>query len=137
MSTSSAHQQSLADVGSETRPPMLIQHDPNQPERPETEDDLMGDNLKQYEADIEAMNLILIFIPNDIYNSMDSWDTFQNDPEDPLTFAIMLLARAITHRLSTPINNRLGLIWRRNKQDYGLAPRFTKKYYSQSVETAL
>ncbi|GKF91867.1 hypothetical protein Tco_0275568, partial [Tanacetum coccineum] len=114
MSTSSAHQQSLADAGSETRPPMLergsyipwasrfrrylnrkretrkflnhsidvgpyefkmIQPDTNQDPRLETEDDLTGDDLKQYEADIEAMNLILISIPNDIYNSVDSCQT--------------------------------------------------------------
>ncbi|GJR28670.1 hypothetical protein Tco_1104902 [Tanacetum coccineum] len=145
MSTSSAHQQSLVDAGSETRPLMLergsyipweiqmIQHDANQQERPKTEDNLTGDNLKQYEAGIKAMNLILIYIPNDIHNSMDSCQTtketwlrvkrlmqgtelsevhretrfnnelinslgniFQNDPEDPLTSAMMLLARAIT-----------------------------------------
>ncbi|GJT24408.1 hypothetical protein Tco_0894345 [Tanacetum coccineum] len=83
MSTSSAHQQSLVDVGSETRLPMLergsyipwfkmIQPDINRDPRPKIEDDLMGDALKQYEADIEAMNLILISIPNDIYNSIDS-----------------------------------------------------------------
>ncbi|GKD13217.1 retrovirus-related pol polyprotein from transposon TNT 1-94 [Tanacetum coccineum] len=168
----------------------MIQPNRNQPERPETEDDLTGDNLKQYEVDIEVMNLILISIPNDIYNSMDSYqtakyvtsvrlaknvrddpydelfdylqqyeklviasrvkklekthdplalvahtsssfsrspqpyyvthspyvadyddnyqgDTFQNDPEDPLNSTMMLLARAITQRYSTPINNRL------------------------------
>ncbi|GJZ01444.1 hypothetical protein Tco_0519405 [Tanacetum coccineum] len=56
MLTSNTHQQSLADAGSETRPPML--------ER--------GDDLKHYEAEIEAMNLILISIPNDIYNSVDA-----------------------------------------------------------------
>ncbi|GJW12258.1 hypothetical protein Tco_1578085 [Tanacetum coccineum] len=36
------------------------------------EEDLTGDDLKQYEADIEAMNLILISIPNDIYNPVDA-----------------------------------------------------------------
>nr|GEU64651.1 probable aldo-keto reductase 2 [Tanacetum cinerariifolium] len=35
----------------------------------------MGDVLKQYEADIRAMNLILFSIPNDIYNSIDSCQT--------------------------------------------------------------
>ncbi|GJT84417.1 hypothetical protein Tco_1058759 [Tanacetum coccineum] len=40
--------------------------------RPQTKDDLTGDDLKQYEADIEAMNLILLSIPNDIYNSVDA-----------------------------------------------------------------
>ncbi|GJR60447.1 hypothetical protein Tco_1502609 [Tanacetum coccineum] len=31
-----------------------------------------GEDLKHYEAEIEAMNLILISIPNDIYNSVDA-----------------------------------------------------------------
>ncbi|GJZ01124.1 hypothetical protein Tco_0519085 [Tanacetum coccineum] len=178
MSSTSAHQQSLVDAGSETRPPML--------ER--------------------VMNLILISIPNDIYNSVDvcqnardMWDmvkrlmqgtelsdidresrfnnefdqftataeesltsyeklviasrakkaakthdplalvantsysssrslppyyvrhpssmvdydddhqgdTFNDDQEDSLTSAMMLLACAITQRYSTPTNNRL------------------------------
>ncbi|GJR24484.1 hypothetical protein Tco_0973011 [Tanacetum coccineum] len=48
MSTSNTHQQSIADAGSETRPPML--------ER----------------AEIEAINLNLIYILNDIYNSVDA-----------------------------------------------------------------
>ncbi|GJW20089.1 integrase, catalytic region, zinc finger, CCHC-type containing protein [Tanacetum coccineum] len=47
----------------------------NQLERPKTEYDLTGDDLKQYEADIKAMNLIIISIPNDIYNSVDSCQT--------------------------------------------------------------
>ncbi|GJT59566.1 retrovirus-related pol polyprotein from transposon TNT 1-94 [Tanacetum coccineum] len=34
-------------------------------------------------------------------------DTFQNDPEDTLTSAMMLLACAITQRYSTPTNNHL------------------------------
>ncbi|GKD88054.1 integrase, catalytic region, zinc finger, CCHC-type containing protein [Tanacetum coccineum] len=40
--------------------------------RSQNEDDLTCDDLKQYEADIETMNLILISIPNDIYNFMDA-----------------------------------------------------------------
>ncbi|GKD30024.1 hypothetical protein Tco_1240802, partial [Tanacetum coccineum] len=64
MSTSNAHQQSLVDAGSETIPPML-----------EREEDLSEDDLKHYEAEIEAMNLILISIPNDIYNSVDACTT--------------------------------------------------------------
>ncbi|GKG02144.1 hypothetical protein Tco_0306849 [Tanacetum coccineum] len=114
MSTSSAHQQSLADAGSETRPLILergsyipwasrfrcylnlkwesrkflnhsidvgpyefkkIRLNQNQLERPKIEDDLTGDDLKQYEADIEVMNLIIISIPNDIYNSINSCQT--------------------------------------------------------------
>nr|GEU58506.1 reverse transcriptase domain-containing protein [Tanacetum cinerariifolium]GEU99004.1 reverse transcriptase domain-containing protein [Tanacetum cinerariifolium] len=91
MSTSSTHHQSLVDARSETHPLILergsyipwasqFRHHLNKkretrkPERPKTEDDLTGDDLKKYEADIEAMNLILISIPNDIYNSIDSED---------------------------------------------------------------
>ncbi|GKB83087.1 hypothetical protein Tco_0949982 [Tanacetum coccineum] len=46
--------------------------------RPQTEDDLMGDDLKQYEADIEATNLILISIQNDIYNYVDACQSVQD-----------------------------------------------------------
>ncbi|GJR47488.1 integrase, catalytic region, zinc finger, CCHC-type containing protein [Tanacetum coccineum] len=60
MSTTT-HQQSLTDAGSETKPLMLKR----------------GGDLKHYEAEIEAMNLILISILNDIYNSMDAFITAQ------------------------------------------------------------
>ncbi|GKC34666.1 hypothetical protein Tco_1047050 [Tanacetum coccineum] len=53
-----------------------VQPNENENPRPETEDNLTGDALK-YEADIEAMNLILISIPNDIYNSVDACQTTQ------------------------------------------------------------
>ncbi|GJS86187.1 hypothetical protein Tco_0752728 [Tanacetum coccineum] len=77
MSTSNTHQQSLADAGSETRPPMLergsyIPWTSSQTPTLRTKDDLTGDDLKHYEAEIEALNLILISIPNDIYNSVDA-----------------------------------------------------------------
>ncbi|GJT45290.1 integrase, catalytic region, zinc finger, CCHC-type containing protein [Tanacetum coccineum] len=72
MSTSNVHQQSLADAGSETsRPPMLERgpyefriFTPSETEAPrlQKEEDLRGDDLKHYEAEIEAMNLILISI---------------------------------------------------------------------------
>ncbi|GKA74071.1 retrovirus-related pol polyprotein from transposon TNT 1-94 [Tanacetum coccineum] len=116
MSTSTTHQQSLADAGSETRHPMLergsyipwaslfrrylnrkrenrkrlnkaIDEGPYEfkeftpseyePPRMQKEEDLKGDDLKQYEAEIEAMNLILISIPNDIYNYVDACTTAQ------------------------------------------------------------
>nr|GEY51417.1 hypothetical protein [Tanacetum cinerariifolium] len=44
----------------------------NEPPRMQKEEDLKGDDLKHYEAEIEATNLILISIPIDIYNSMDA-----------------------------------------------------------------
>ncbi|GJV17184.1 hypothetical protein Tco_1362507 [Tanacetum coccineum] len=114
MSTSTTHQQSLANAGSETRPPMLERdsyipwasrfkrylnrkrenrkwlkkaideglyefknYTPPDSKTPmmQTEDVLIGDDLKHYEAEIEAMNLILISIPNEIYNSVDACTT--------------------------------------------------------------
>ncbi|GKA22439.1 hypothetical protein Tco_0708401 [Tanacetum coccineum] len=194
MSTSNAHQQSLADAGSETRPLMLkrgsyiqwashfrrylnrnrenrkwlnkaIDEGPyefriftsskTEAPRMQKEEDLRGDDLKHYEAEIEAMNLISISIPNDIYallqklcgkeakkleklhdplvlvahtgsssrtttpyyvthpSSMVDYDdeyqvdAVQNNSKDPLTSAMILLACAITQRLSNPTNNRL------------------------------
>ncbi|GKB25120.1 hypothetical protein Tco_0864521 [Tanacetum coccineum] len=86
MSTSTTHQQSLADASSETRPPMLergpyefkeFTPSESKPPRMQKEEDLKGDDLKHYEAEIEAMNLILISIPNDIYNSVDACTTAQ------------------------------------------------------------
>ncbi|GJT61605.1 retrovirus-related pol polyprotein from transposon TNT 1-94 [Tanacetum coccineum] len=127
----------------------------NQDETTQKEEDLTGDDLKQYEADIEAMNLIVISIPNDIYNSVnacqntrDMWnrvkrliqyiyielseadmespayyvthplsvvdydndyqgDEICDDQHDSLTIVVMLLARVITQRYYTPINNLL------------------------------
>ncbi|GJS21307.1 hypothetical protein Tco_0449939 [Tanacetum coccineum] len=82
MSSTSAHKQAHADVGSETCPPMLerlssyqkkvIPATTTQPERPQTEDDFTSDDLKHYEADMKAMNLILMSIPKNIYNFVDA-----------------------------------------------------------------
>ncbi|GKD46409.1 retrovirus-related pol polyprotein from transposon TNT 1-94 [Tanacetum coccineum] len=85
MSTTT-HQQSLTDAGSETKP-LMLERGPYEfkdftpsdfePPRKQTEDDLTGGDLKHYEAEIEAMNLILISILNDIYNSMYACITAQ------------------------------------------------------------
>ncbi|GKB24787.1 hypothetical protein Tco_0864188 [Tanacetum coccineum] len=40
--------------------------------RMQEEEDIRRDDLKHYEAEIEAMNLIIISIPNDIYNYVDA-----------------------------------------------------------------
>ncbi|GKF22167.1 hypothetical protein Tco_0074489 [Tanacetum coccineum] len=111
MSTSKTYQQSLADVGSETRLPMLERGSyipwasifrryinqkrenrkwlnkaldegpyqfemfiPNNSTVPklQTTEDLQGDALLHYDAEMELMNLILLSIPNDIYNSVDA-----------------------------------------------------------------
>ncbi|GKC21218.1 retrovirus-related pol polyprotein from transposon TNT 1-94 [Tanacetum coccineum] len=111
MSTSKTYQQSLADAGSETRPPMLergsyipwasrfrrylnrkrdnrkwllkaLDEGPYVfknfiPEgstipRLQTAEDLEGDDLLLHDAEMEVMNMILLSIPNEIYNSVDA-----------------------------------------------------------------
>ncbi|GJR90183.1 hypothetical protein Tco_0214194 [Tanacetum coccineum] len=89
MSTSKTYQQSLADAGSETRPPMLERGSyipwasrfrryinrkrENQKWLNKALDE--GDELLHYDAEIELMNLILLSIPNEIYNSVDACTT--------------------------------------------------------------
>ncbi|GKC79782.1 hypothetical protein Tco_1130556 [Tanacetum coccineum] len=46
-------------------------------ERDQVEADLTGDDKKRFKADIDAMNAILLGIPNDIYNSIDACKTAQ------------------------------------------------------------
>ncbi|GJV61623.1 hypothetical protein Tco_1467723 [Tanacetum coccineum] len=105
------YQQSLADAGSETRPPMLergsyipwasrfgrylnrmrdnqkwllkaLDEGPYKfknfvPEGStipslQTAEDLEGDDLLLHDAEMEVMNMILLSIPNEIYNSVDA-----------------------------------------------------------------
>ncbi|GKA40092.1 hypothetical protein Tco_0732685 [Tanacetum coccineum] len=86
MSTSKTYQQSLADAGSKTRPPMLKRGSyipwasrfrryinrkrENQKWLNKALDE--GDALLHYDAEMELMNLILLSIPNDIYNYVDA-----------------------------------------------------------------
>ncbi|GJZ36245.1 integrase, catalytic region, zinc finger, CCHC-type containing protein [Tanacetum coccineum] len=114
MLTFKTYQQSLADAGSKTRPPMLkrgsyipwasrfkrflnrkrenrkwllkaLEDGPyvfrnitptgsTIPRLQEVED-LQGDDLLYYDAEMELMNMILLSIPNEIYNSVDSCKT--------------------------------------------------------------
>nr|GEX28352.1 Gag-Pol polyprotein [Tanacetum cinerariifolium] len=50
---------------------------PSETEAPrmKQEENLRGDDLKHYEGEIKEINLILISIPNDIYNSVDACST--------------------------------------------------------------
>ncbi|GJZ49661.1 hypothetical protein Tco_0603851 [Tanacetum coccineum] len=87
-------------------------------------------NKKQYIADVRVMNYLLQAIPNDIYNSMDAcknakdmWERIKrlmlvsvtnhvdthdvDSQDDKLTIAMMLLARSITQKFSTPTYNHL------------------------------
>ncbi|GJU55832.1 integrase, catalytic region, zinc finger, CCHC-type containing protein [Tanacetum coccineum] len=74
MSTSKSYQQSLVDASSETRPPMLERgsYIPWAIPKLQTPEDLQGDALLHYDAEIKLMNLIILSIPNDIYNSMNA-----------------------------------------------------------------
>ncbi|GKE75188.1 hypothetical protein Tco_1537229 [Tanacetum coccineum] len=60
MLTSKTYQQSLAEAGYETRPPML-ERGSTFPRLQETED-LQGDDLLYYDAEMELMNMILLSI---------------------------------------------------------------------------
>ncbi|GKA40438.1 hypothetical protein Tco_0733031 [Tanacetum coccineum] len=114
MSTSKTFQQSLAEAGSETRPPMLergsyipwasrfkrflnrkkenrkwllkaLEDGPyvfrnitptgSMLPRLQEVEDLQGDDLLYYDAEMELTNMILLSIPNEIYNSVDSCKT--------------------------------------------------------------
>ncbi|GKC16966.1 integrase, catalytic region, zinc finger, CCHC-type containing protein, partial [Tanacetum coccineum] len=86
MSTSKTYQQSLTDAGFETMSPMLEtgsyipwarrfrryinRKRENRNWLNKALDE--GDALLHYDAEMELMNLILLSIPNDIYNSMDA-----------------------------------------------------------------
>ncbi|GJU26101.1 hypothetical protein Tco_1164722 [Tanacetum coccineum] len=50
----------------------------------QNEEDLRGDDLKHYEVDIEAMNLILISIPNDMEIFNNEFDQFVDEPGEAL-----------------------------------------------------
>ncbi|GKE27222.1 hypothetical protein Tco_1442606 [Tanacetum coccineum] len=67
MSTSKTYQQSLADAGSENRPPML-----EMGSYIPWAKDLEGDDLLLYDAEMEVMDMIILSIPNEIYNSVDA-----------------------------------------------------------------
>ncbi|GKD14622.1 uncharacterized mitochondrial protein-like protein, partial [Tanacetum coccineum] len=74
MSTFKTYQQSLADAGSKNRPPTLKRgsYIPWAISQLQTTKDLQGDALLLYDAEMELINLILLSIPNDIYNSVDA-----------------------------------------------------------------
>ncbi|GKB74364.1 hypothetical protein Tco_0935776 [Tanacetum coccineum] len=71
MSTSKTYQQSLVDAGSETRP-LMLERGSYIPFEIANYEDLQGDALLHYDAEMELINLILLSIPNDIYNFVDA-----------------------------------------------------------------
>ncbi|GJV74601.1 hypothetical protein Tco_1506185 [Tanacetum coccineum] len=76
MSTSKTYQQSIAEDGSETRPSMLergsyIPWASSQYHDCKTTG-IVGDDLLLHDAEMEVMNMILLSIPNEIYNFVDA-----------------------------------------------------------------
>ncbi|GJW55980.1 hypothetical protein Tco_0102711 [Tanacetum coccineum] len=93
MSTSKTYQQSLADAGSKTRP-LMLERGPYvfkifTPEgstipRLQTAEDLEGDDLLLHDAKMEVMNMILLSISKDIYNSKAILKIFSNPKNNRL-----------------------------------------------------
>ncbi|GJX96305.1 integrase, catalytic region, zinc finger, CCHC-type containing protein [Tanacetum coccineum] len=132
MSTSNTHQQSLADAGSKTRPPMLERVCLEKRLTEDSYDDLF-DYLQQFEKLVNACRVkklekshdpfalvahtgsssrttspYYVTHPSSVvdYDEDYQGDAVQNTSKDPLTSAMILFARAITQCFSNPINNR-------------------------------
>ncbi|GJW61944.1 integrase, catalytic region, zinc finger, CCHC-type containing protein [Tanacetum coccineum] len=118
MSTSNVHQQSLADAGSETRPPML-ERGPYE-FRIFTPSETDAPRAKKLEKSHDPLALVAhmgsssrtsspyyVTHPFSMVDYDDDYqgDTFQNNSDDPLISAMILLARAITQNFSNPTNN--------------------------------
>nr|GEX00876.1 hypothetical protein [Tanacetum cinerariifolium] len=76
----------------------------------QTPEDLQGDTLLHYDAEIELKNLILLSWMLALRQRIcgkELNDDIQTNYEDPLTSVMLLLARAITQNFSNPINNHL------------------------------
>ncbi|GKA59682.1 hypothetical protein Tco_0758995 [Tanacetum coccineum] len=56
----------IKDIPDPTSPPDVPRT------KKQTKADLKGDDKKRFEADTDAMNMILLGIPNDIYNFVDA-----------------------------------------------------------------
>ncbi|GJS77347.1 retrovirus-related pol polyprotein from transposon TNT 1-94 [Tanacetum coccineum] len=111
---------------------------PSETEEPmmQKEKDLRGDDLKHYEAEIEAMNLILISIPNDIYNYVDACTTAKSITGVSLqSFAQLIndLERNVNIFPKVTINtkflNRLQPKWLKYVTRVRLAKRLTEDSY--------
>ncbi|GKA07703.1 hypothetical protein Tco_0686927 [Tanacetum coccineum] len=137
MSTSNTHQQSLADDGSEARPPMLERGTyefkeftsfETKPPRMQKEEDLKGDDLKHYEAEIKVMNLILISIPNAIYNSVDACTTTQSMWQRVKCLMRGTVQNKVTGKYVS-IMSLINLLLNQEKHLFCLAKRLTEDSY--------
>nr|GEV07561.1 hypothetical protein [Tanacetum cinerariifolium] len=81
----------------------------------QTDIELNETERKQDEADDQAIHILLLRLPTDVYDVVDScqitnemWHRIKKlKREDPLTSAMKLLTHSITQRYSTPRNNHL------------------------------
>ncbi|GJS71621.1 hypothetical protein Tco_0704462 [Tanacetum coccineum] len=83
MSTTQTKQQSLLMPFLRRYPPCL-----ERVPKLQTAEDLQGDALLHYDAEMELMNLILLSIPNDIYNFMDACTSHPKDIGNELNVLI-------------------------------------------------
>ncbi|GJR14494.1 hypothetical protein Tco_0797146 [Tanacetum coccineum] len=115
--------------------------------RLQKEEDLRGDDLKHYEAEIEAMKLILISIPNNIYNFVDKetrfnkeFDQFVAEPGEAFIsvynhFAQLMNDLKRNHNIfpkvtiNTKVLNCLQPEWLKYVTQVRLAKRLTKDSY--------
>ncbi|GKD73625.1 gag-pol polyprotein, partial [Tanacetum coccineum] len=125
MSTSITHQQSLDDVSSETRPPMLERGEAlvsvyNRFAQLMNDLERNGIKFPPVTVNTKFLNCLqpewlkyvtqhILTHPLSVVDYDDDYqgDTFQNNSEDPHISAMMLLARTITQRFSNPTNNCL------------------------------
>ncbi|GJR92822.1 gag-pol polyprotein [Tanacetum coccineum] len=126
MSTSKTYQQSLADAGSETRPPMLERGSyipwasrfrrygsglgPPMLERVVIIHGQTAEDLQAHTGS-SSRNTLSYYVthPTSVVDYDDEYqhDDVQTNSEDPLTSAMLLLARSITQNFSNLTNNRL------------------------------
>ncbi|GKD28850.1 hypothetical protein Tco_1239628, partial [Tanacetum coccineum] len=124
MSTSTTHQQSLVDVGSETRPSMLERGEElvlvyNRFAQLRIYLEQNGIKFPRVTVNTKFLNYLqlgwlkyvtqnpspyYVTHPSSVADYDDDYqgDAFQNNSEDPLICAMMLLARAITQPFSNP-----------------------------------
>nr|GEV87074.1 retrovirus-related Pol polyprotein from transposon TNT 1-94 [Tanacetum cinerariifolium] len=82
----------------------------------QTDDEVTEKELKQVEADDQAIQTILLGLPEDIYAAVDNYETTQEiwlgvqqmmkDPTAAMNMVLVLIAKAFKLNYSTPTNNQ-------------------------------
>nr|GEV90571.1 hypothetical protein [Tanacetum cinerariifolium] len=117
-------QQDIYAAGSENHPPMLnkdnyVPWSSREPDLPvpvpesfheQTNEELTETNIKRMDADDQAIQTILLGLPEDVYAAVDSYETAKEiwertlmTPTEAMNAALILFAKAF--QLSTPTNN--------------------------------